>query len=274
MGPHRAFVNMTQNLLLGGQFRVLPTDKVVLEVLEDVEPCAEILKALQAARDDGYQIALDDFVYQDRLEPLVELSDFVKVDLRAISPEDAARYPEMLGRSGLRLLAEKVETHGEFQTCLSGGYHLFQGFHFCEPKIIRGRKLPSQQLLLLRMLAALQEVDCDIRKIAREIEQDVSLSFMLLRLVNSTLFAPSREIESIHQAVVNLGCDAVRRCIGILLMGSNQGKPRELMVTAIVRARFCELMAGLSGSTQQHMYFTVGLLSVVDALTDQPMQRV
>ncbi|MFH0944015.1 MAG: HDOD domain-containing protein [Planctomycetota bacterium] len=274
VGAHRAFVNMTTNLILSGQFRALPTDKVVLEVLETVEPTPEILKALQDARDDGYLIALDDFVYNDRMKPMVELSDFIKVDLRAIAPADAARYPELLRRPGLQILAEKVETHGEFQSCLSDGYHLFQGFHFCEPRIIRSRKLPAQQLLLLRMLAALQEDDCDIRDIARDIERDVSLSFMLLRMANSALYSPSREIESVHQAVVSLGCDTVRRCVGILLMSSNKSKPRELMITAIVRARFCELMARSFGSTQERMFFTVGLLSVVDALTDQPMQRV
>ena len=266
VGSRRAFVNMTRNFLVDGHYLALPAEHVVLEVLEDVEPEPAVIQALQEAKQAGYEVALDDFVYAERFDPMIELADFVKFDLRALDHGELLRQVKLLRRPGLRLLAEKVETQEEYKRCFEMGFDLFQGFYFCQPTTIKRKELPANQLLLMQLLVQLQDDSARIEEVVFTIEKDVSLCYMLLRLVNSSLYAPVREIESVRQSVVMLGGQTVRRCIAILLMSSNRLKPQELMVTAILRARFCELLAtGLSGEEEQK-YFTVGLLSAGQAL--------
>jgi len=274
VGTRRAFVNMTRNFLVDGHYQVLPAEQVVLEVLEDVEPDSDVIWALRQAREAGYEIALDDFIYAERFDSMLALADYVKIDLRAMDADRISGQVDLVRRPGLRLLAEKVETVEEYQRCFDLGFDLFQGFYFCTPTTIRRKELPANQLVLLQLLVRLQDESVRIQEVVLTIEKDVSLCYMLLRMVNSALYAPVREIESVQQAVVMLGSQTVRRCVGILLMSSNRLKPEELMVTAILRARFCELLAADLPGQEAQKYFTVGLLSVLDALTDMPMREV
>ncbi len=274
VGPHRAFINMTRSFLVEGLYKALPSDRVILEVLEDVEPDGPALAAIREAASLGYGIALDDFVYHERLEPLIELATVIKVETQALDQQAIAEHARILDRPGLLLLAEKVETHQEYEVCRDAGYDLFQGYFFCRPKVLRRKRIPADHLALVRLTATLYDPDADITEVERVVERNVSLSYMLLRIVNSSFYAPARRIESIRQAVVLLGMEMIQKCVSLLLMTTIGDKPRELMTTALVRARFCEQYAALAEGGPSAKFFTVGLLSVVDALMDMSMKEV
>ena len=192
----------------------------------------------------------------------------------AHSREELARHVDLLSGREVRLLAEKVETYDEFERCKALGFELFQGFFFCRPKTMTGRSVSSSRLATLRLVAELQAPHVDLDELEHVIGRDVGLSYKLLRYINSTFFALPREVGSVRQALVLLGIVNVRRWATLLALSAVDDKPEELMVTALVRARMCELLAEAYREPDRDAYFTTGMFSVIDALMDQPMAEV
>jgi c-di-GMP phosphodiesterase len=172
-----------------------------------------------------------------------------------------------------KLLAEKVETQERFDLCKKLGFDFFQGYFFCSPRVIKGSRLPANRLPIIRLLAALNNAEATMEELEGLISQDVALSYRLLKYINSAFFGLSRDIESIRHALVLLGVRSVRRWATLISMAAATDKPHELMVTAMVRAKMCELLAKALRAEATDPYFTVGLFSVLDALMDAPMEK-
>ncbi|MFG0319706.1 MAG: EAL and HDOD domain-containing protein [Planctomycetota bacterium JB042] len=272
VGPQPAFVNLTRRFLLDRHWQSFPQDRVYLEILESVPEDDEVMAALHEAKDLGYRIALDDVVDPKHQSGILALADVVKVDFPQLDRDGLSRLVDDLARPGRRLLAEKVETPEQFDLCRGLGYDWFQGFFFCRPKVIRRRRVPTDRLSLLRLLARMQDPDLDIHEAREIIERNVALSYQMLRIVNSAMYSLPVAIESIQQAIVLLGLTRIRRYVALLLLSDIDDKPRELMHTALVRGRTCEMLAS-SRRLDTDSAFCVGLLSVLDALTDLPMDE-
>ncbi len=225
----------------------------------------------------GYRFALDDFTYAPELQPLIELAHIIKFDFRLSSAEIIQDYLRKIKRQDdLILLAEKIETHEEFQQALDMGFHLFQGFFFCKPEIVSGKEIPGNQLVLLQIMAAVNRPEFDIGEIETLIAPDVSLAYKLLRYINSAFFAKAQKISSIQQALVYMGETEIRRFVSLIAMSNlAQGKPGELVRAACVRGKFCELLGSLiQEPVHSSELFTLGMFSLIDAILDQPMQKV
>lgn len=274
VGNRLAFINMTSNLLVNRLCETLPKDRVVLEVLEDIEPTDEIIEALTDLSSQGYTIALDDFIYHPSLQPLVQIADMVKVDVMALSHEEIAEHVLWLRQYPVKLLAEKVETHEDFEFCRSLGFDYFQGYFFCKPKIIAGARVPANRMAILMLLAKLQERDVEISEIARKVKSDVSLSHKLLRYVNSAYCGLPRQVDSIGQAACMVGIDKLRMWVTLMSLVSMEDKPYELLVTATVRAHMCEQLGRAMGQNGSDQFFTIGLFSVLDGFFDCELSDV
>jgi len=271
VGPHLAFVNLTRSVLLSKQIQALPKDKVVLEVLENIDPDGPVVDAVTELAEMGFQVALDDFFYDASWQPLVDRAHIIKVDILGMTHEVIREQVAFLdGFSGL-LLAEKVEDQDTYELCRELGFKYFQGHFFCKPKVITGKRAPTNRLAVIRLIAALNNPDSTVDELEELISQDVGLSYRLLRYINSAFFSLAKRIESIHHALVLLGTRAVRRWATLISMSEVSDKPHELVVTAMVRAKMCELLADARGIDSADPYFTVGLFSVLDALLDTPM---
>jgi EAL and modified HD-GYP domain-containing signal transduction protein len=270
VGDRRAWINVSRDFLLGGLARILPRSQVVLELLEDQLIDDALLDAMEDHRARGYTIALDDFAGSEAIAPALEHADIVKLDVlardRAAVQEDVAR---LAGR-GIALLAEKVETREEHEYCLELGFELFQGYFFCKPERMEARSVAPNRLSILQLVAALQDPKIEIAQLETLVSRDVALSYRLLRYINSAFFGLRREVDSIGRALMLLGIDNVKRWATLSIFASVDEKPRELIETALVRARFCEL----AGEGNRDQLFTLGLFSVVDALMDAPMEDV
>jgi c-di-GMP-related signal transduction protein len=270
----RAFINFDRSLLLGGLHSVLPPEILVIEVLETVEPDSEVLAACQKLCAQGYALAMDDFVPDDRFEPLARLARLIKVDLLATTRPDQVRILRKYRPLGIELLAEKVETQEEFQWALGAGYDYFQGYFFARPEIVRGRRIPASKLTCLRLLAEAQQADPDFARFEKLVSSDVSLSYSLLLYVNSALFSRAVEIRSIRQAIAVLGQDGIRHwAVLAALPMMAKDKPGELVTLSLVRARFCERIAGLVGVPFPDRAFLMGLFSLLDGLIDLPLRE-
>jgi c-di-GMP phosphodiesterase len=272
VGPHTAWINVSRQFLLSGLAEAVPPSLVGFEILENELIDDTLVEAVQGLKTQGYRIALDDFTYTPRADPLLPFVDVVKLDVLALRPAELARHIARLRRYNVKVLGEKVENRADHDRCAEADCDLFQGFFFCRPELLSDRQIDAHRMALLQLIAALQNPTIDIPELERLIARDVSLSFRLLRYINSAFFGLRYEIRSIRQAITLLGVDNLKRWATLTIFASVDDKPPELTVTALVRARFCELAGERTSSASAAELFTLGLFSVLDALMDVPME--
>ena len=274
VGTKKAFVNFGRVPLLQGWHASLPRGSTVIELLETVEPDAEVLEACRSLREQGYQIALDDFVFRPGFECLLDVADLVKIEIQSCPRPEQKLLVRSCKTRGLRTLAEKVETHEEFGWAREAGYDYFQGYFFARPVMVRGRQIPAVKVHCLRLLQEAQRAELDFDRLEMLILEDVSLSYQLLRYVNSPLFALSSTIRSIRQALLFFGETELRKWIVLAtLTRTAEDKPSELIRHSLVRARFCESVARLAVKSLEQSAFLTGLFSLLDALIDRPLNE-
>ena len=270
VSPERpVFINHTRDLLLMDP--VLPADRCVVEVLEDIVASPETVAALHRLKKLGYHIALDDFVWNDDLRPMVELADYIKLDYRALGAEEFREQLRTVRRFNVRVVAEKIESEAEFRWCRGEGCELFQGYYLRRPELLVGRRIPSNRLSVLSLLAECTNLDNSASVIAGIIARDAALTYGLLRLANSALHRRRSEIRSPAQAVTLLGMDFVFRWATLLAMAGNDDCPVGYLEAALQRARMCELLASTHGCWAPEAYIT-GLLSTLDSVLDAPLE--
>jgi c-di-GMP-related signal transduction protein len=270
----RAFINVTREVLLGGYVTLLPATQVVVEVLETVAPDEFVVEACKSLKESGYLIALDDFVAGDPRESMAGLADVIKVDLRQTSLNDAAAMVQRHGASGCRMLAEKVETREEFLAFRSAGFVLFQGYFFRKPETLTTHEIPANQMNYLRMWQTVSKAELNLREVESVIKSEASLCYRLLRYLNSPVFGFGNEISSIRHALTILGEREIRRWVRLVAtLGAGQNKSSELVLSALIRARFCELLSPKIQHGGSDL-FLIGLLSLMDAILEIPMAQV
>lgn len=267
------FINLPRDYITGALPLPLDPRLVVLEILEDITMDADALAGIAELRQRGFTLALDDFVLDESRRPLLASADLVKIDIRQFSPEALAAEVQHYVDLPLKLLAEKVETHSEFELCLALGFDYFQGYFFSKPLLMEGRELPASQLTLLNLLSKLQDPATTFVEIEALISHDVGISYKLLRIINSSLYNLSRNVESIQHAVVLLGMATLKKWLTLLSLSSVANKPPELVNQILVRARMCEELAR-SQNLKPEAAFTVGLFSLLDALMDTQLDEL
>lgn len=272
VGPHLAFINFTSQNLLEKTPLDLPKDRIVVEVLENVTVDQDIIRNLRELSSKGYTIALDDFELTEQWLPLLEFVDIIKLDIMAHSLEETRQLIEKLKPYRLKLLAEKVETHEEFEQLKAWGCELFQGFFFSKPNVIEGKRLGVSQTATIQLLAAINNPDVTFQEVGRIISQDVTMSYKLLHFINSTSFTLVNKINSIQHAIAYMGLKEIRRWVNILALSSMSSKPPAVLQTILVRAKMCELLA-IEIKQNPESYFLMGMLSGLDSILDLPLER-
>lgn len=271
-GRH-VFLNCTHELLSQHLVELLPTENLVLELLETIVPDHDLLLSCEQLRSAGYELALDDFVPTVHTLPLVPLAQYIKLDFRALTLSECDALVHRF-RGKVRFLAEKIETRAEFTAARAMGCTLFQGYFFAQPAVLKIREIPALYANYIRLLAATCTADFDFTEIETIIKTDVALCYKLLRYLNSAAFCMRSTITSLRQALVILGENAIRRwvCVSAAATASS-GKTPELLNAALLRARFCELLA-IGAHCEPYHAFLVGLFSLMDALLEMPLEQV
>lgn len=270
------FFNISRELLLRGHWQLLPPERTVLEILETITPDPEVVEAFRKACQMGYRIALDDFVWSESWEPLVGLAAYLKIDIQATSRRDRAAAVSRFSPGGVTMLAEKVETWEEYNECQADGYDLLQGYFFRFPEIISTHQIPPGKLQLARLIAELSRPDLSLERLEALISSDVALSVKLLRYLRSAGFGWRHEIEGISQCLLVLGEEATRKwgaLVALTMIGAES--PPELLVTSLTRARFLEILSSsITEQPTRDNFFMTGLLSLLDALMEQPLEVI
>ncbi len=274
----KVLINYPQDMLIQGMPRALPSEVAVVEVLECVKPTQEVLDICMQLKSEGYTLALDDFVGEPGFEPLLELADIIKVDVLGVDQARLSFVMDGLKKYSCTLLAEKVENLAMFDKCRELGFELFQGFFFSRPQIVAGKKLSSNQLSKLKLLQELGAPELDLEQISRIIQADVSLSYRLLRYINSPGIGLLQAVRSIVQAVNLLGQRKIAAWLRVLILADMNPAPhaRELLFFSLQRARFLEMLSALNRAAplSPDSMFLFGLFSSLDALLSQPMQDI
>ena len=271
----RAFLNFTEKVLLSEVAMAFSRDAIIIELLENIAPGQDIVATCAKLKSKGYLLALDDFQYHPSYEPLIQLADIIKIDFLLTKGEERRTIVQK-GGGKVKFLAEKIETLEEYHQAMEMGYSYFQGYFFCRPIIIEGKEIPSHKLNLVQILKEIHQPDIDFNQIAKIIQRDVSLSYKLMRFINSAAFGFLTEIHSIRHALNLLGIYEFKKWISLVLlsqMGSD--KPNELMINSLIRAKFCELVAESTGQKEKKpLFFLMGLFSLIDAFLDRPMAEI
>lgn len=271
VGTQWAFINFTRENLLSETPFLLPKDKVVIEVLEDVHIDEALIHALQRLAQRGYRIALDDFVFDERWLPLIEMAHIIKLDIQKVTPAASGWVMEHLKKLPIRFLAEKVETQAQYLEYRALGCEYFQGFFFSRPNMVRGKRLETSQHAVLQLLAKINRPNISIPELARTISMDVGLSYKLLRYINSAFYALPKQIDSLKFAITYLGVREIQRWVSLISLASFPDQPREIVKIALIRAKTCELLAASVKLPNSEQFFLVGLMSTIDQLLEIPL---
>lgn len=274
VGKHRVFINMTQRFFT--EFTSLPVDseRIVIEVLEDFELTQAVVTGVRKLHEAGYAIALDDYRFEERWIPLLPYCSLIKVEILGLDLENYIEPINDLLSRGITLLAEKVETREQFETAKRLGFTLFQGYFFARPQTLSTTRNPGNRNILLRMIAQINDPNADIEDVANLIELDPNLSFKLLRVINSAAQGLTRKITSIREAVVYIGLNRLRAWSTLFVMADIEEASPELITTSLVRAEMCRALADEFNSGHPDSGYTVGLLSTLDAMFNQPMEQL
>ena len=275
-GGKTAFINFTQELLIRKIPMMFPIKNMTVEILEDVDPNEEVVNACLDISKAGYAIAMDDFVFKNELKTLIKLAHIIKIDFLLSPIEEIRKLVDMLKDYNIRLLAEKIETYDKFERALSMGFTYFQGYFFSKPEILSGKEITPSKITLLQIVGEANKKDCSFNKLEKLINRDVSISYKLLRYINSAYFKRACEISTIKHAIVLLGEEEIKRFISLVATAELASeKPDELIRASIIRARFCELLGINSrNGTDISELFLMGLFSLIDAMLDNTMENI
>ncbi len=275
VGSKLAFVNATRPFLIGEQTIPLPPSQTVVEVLEDVAHDEQVVEGCRRLAERGYQIALDDYVWVEGDEPLLEIANIVKIDVLALSSEDLTASVERCGNAGVKLLAEKVETAEMFERCQDLGFDLFQGYLLSRPENVKARVLSAGRLSCIRIIDRLCDPESSAEDVEEIVEADVGLSQRFLTAVGvGSALGLRRQVSSIREGVVLLGERRLRSWVTLMLLADSGPASFELLQIAMTRSRMCELLAETIAPEQAHSAFTVGLVSSLGLLIEAPLEQV
>jgi c-di-GMP phosphodiesterase len=278
------FVNFTGNLLMSTVFDYLEPTKVIVEILEDVKITTEIVTRIKELKQRGFKMALDDFILSEDLtdhEEIFQYIDYIKIDFIAtpllqrmeIENEIKAKYPH------IKFLAEKVETRNQYDVAKHSGYVLFQGYFFEKPQVLSTTEIPPNVIQYLHILSLLREEEPDINILSENIERDISLTYKLLQLINTSDKRWKSKVRSIKQAVLLLGLTELRKWMYLLAMrearlDTQNDTKKEIIVSSLFRAKICEKFASYKYKENHSEYFLIGLFSLIDGILERPLPTI
>ena len=275
LGGLPGFVNLTRAFLTGELPIPFDPGLAVLEILENVAIDEAVVDGVRRLREQGYELALDDFVWSAEAEPLIALASIVKIDVLAMSWDEVMSTVEHCRRPGVRLLAEKVEDQAMLEQCIGAGFELFQGYFLGRPQTLTKESLSPDQSMALQLLGRLSDPLVSIDEVESILRPNPELAYRLLRLTNSSANGLPRTVSSIREAVVMVGLQRLKAWM-VLISLSSSGSGTDVS-KALARARTCELLSGrvAAGTVRPEVAFTVGLLDgIADTLGVEPAAMV
>jgi EAL and modified HD-GYP domain-containing signal transduction protein len=271
------FINFTENLIKQKITTILPSEYVVIEILETVEPTKEVLFVCKKIKDNGFTLALDDFIFDKKFTELIELSDIIKVDFKKTKGYDRKKIFETLKiNKRIKFLAEKIETIDEFKEAIQLGYTYFQGYYFSKPIIISTKAIPSNKHNTLEILELISKKEIDFNKLEELILKDIGLSYKIMKLINSSSYYLKSKVNSIRHGITFLGEKEIVKWLYVILLNDlNESNSQEIINLSLLRAKFSENICNLTKDNDKTFFsYITGLFSVMDAILNCSMEVI
>jgi EAL and modified HD-GYP domain-containing signal transduction protein len=274
IGDSQAFIPISDEHVLGK--RPIPTEleHVSMQILDGIvatDTLVETIKELKHIKH--YPVSLSEFQYDDSKKELVELADYVKLNITKFNDQEMEDQIRQLKNFDIKIIAEQVETQDDFDRCKEMGFDYFQGLFLCSPRIIKGQRTPSSRLAILHLLNELQDPEISFDALEKLIEKDVALSYRILHYINSAFYSLSKPVDTLKKATKMLGLKNIKIWVTIIAQSKFDDKPYELMITSLIRGKMCEIIAERLKINNESV-FIIGLFSTLDALLDKPMNEI
>jgi c-di-GMP-related signal transduction protein len=272
----RAFIHFNHQLLIEQIPLLFPKDLLGVEIFDKTEPGERLIRVLERIKKAGYLMVMDDFVFNEPYRQLLQFADMIKVDFLFNSPGQIHLIAQEAASKKLILLAEKIESREEYNKAFDLGFHYFQGFFFQKPDLVSRQEMPGYKLNYLHILKKIHDPVLELEAVEEIIKRDVSLTYKLMRFINSASFGFRVTVRSVRHALNLLGKREIRKWLTIIVMsGIGQQKPPELVNTAVIRGRLCELIAAEFKLRQKPAEaFLTGIFSMLDAFMDRPLEEI
>jgi EAL and modified HD-GYP domain-containing signal transduction protein len=269
------FIKVTDELLLSGRLPELPKGRFVLELLGRSKITPQLVEKLQELGKKGVRLALADYDPEDgRFDVLLNIVHILKLDIRRLGMENLPSIIAKLRPYHLELLADKVESQEQYVKCVEMGFSLYQGFFLSEPATVKGKKIAANKIILLQLLAEVDRPGASAKSMEEIALNDPTLTFKILKVVNSAAFNTPKEITSLSHAISLVGMVQIKRWIVIFMTSKEDNASADLINNMLVRGRMCELISEMSGQNDPISFFMVGLLSQLDALLNMEMKEL
>ncbi|MFA9398908.1 MAG: EAL and HDOD domain-containing protein [Clostridiaceae bacterium] len=270
----RAYINFNSNFIINRIAMILPKKMVGIEILEDVKITEDIVNKVKEIKSYGYMVALDDFVYSDKYEKIIPYVDIFKIDFMNTTKEYRETIANYAKNLKIKLLAEKVEDRNDFDEAYNLGYDYFQGYFFSKPVLLKSKDIPIHKSSNLRLLREIHEENLKLEDIVNIVKNDVSISYKLMKLINSSYFNFRNKIFSVEQSIALLGLEESRKWLTLLLLRNIPGVENdELLTNSLVRAKFLEGLSSKFGMDEsKDELFIMGLFSNIEAFFNMPME--
>ena len=271
-----AFINFTKKLLMDDLPTLFDKESLTVEILETLEVDAPLVEKCKELKNKGYILALDDFSGDDTFDLIMPYIDIIKVDFQVLKSEGRHYIADKYKKLGVKLLAEKVETKYDYEEALRMGYQLFQGYFFEKPVMCKAKSVQSSTYSYLEVLKETMNEEPDFNRLADIIRKDFSLTYKLLRLINSPAFYTVNVITSINHALTLLGINEIRKWTTLIMLRDlSLNKPDELVKVSLIRAMFAEKIAGSLGlGDRDTEAFFLGLFSLIDTIMEKPLYDI
>jgi EAL and modified HD-GYP domain-containing signal transduction protein len=277
LGSQLGFINVSADMLLSDLVELLPREQVVLELLETIIVTDAVIERCRVLKQQGFTLALDDFVFADSQRPLLALVDIVKVDILLHTQDELRAAVSQLKPWPVKLLAEKVDSAEQAAYCHALGFDLFQGYFFARPAVLTAKRADPSQMALIQMLGLVMH-DADTQQVEQVFKQHPNLTYNLIRLVNSVALGAQRSIASVSQALMVLGRKQLQRWLQLLLFTLQSGSayPTPLLVMAATRGKLMELLAGKQQRDADYCdeAFMAGILSLIETIIAKPLADI
>ena len=270
----KIFINFTRNHLLNLVPELLPSDKLVVEILEHLTIDEPLIEAIHQLRQKNYVIALDDFIYKKEIDPLLPHADIIKVDVLGMSQDDIKKQFELINHFEGKLLAEKVEDEDQFNFCKSIGFDYFQGYFLSKPTLVKGRTINESKNNSLKLISELQKPDVEISDIEKIISHDPMLAYRIMLIANSAGLGSGMKMKSLRDAIVRLGINLIKNWISLLLLSKLDNTPADLVETTVIRAKMCESLGKVLKGVDASSCYTIGMLSTLQSIMKIPLTEI
>lgn len=275
-GDLPAFINFHADALIKHFPSFLDPKKVVIEILEDVPISDKLLSACKTLKSKGYKLALDDHDFDEKWLVFLPYVDIIKIDVLEFTILEISHFVRKVKEYDITLVAEKVETAAQFEKLKLLGFDLFQGYFFARPEMLKQKKLSTTKHNILELISYASQKDLDFDAMSLVFRSDPSLTYKLLRFINSPSYGRSQEITSLKHALIYIGDLELKKFIALLALADlNNGKPSEIMTLSLIRAKFCEQIShNLRDNENPPKAFLTGILSLIDGILDHKLTDV